>query len=531
MDRTKASDAFNAGSIPVGCISYFRGYAWSEVTVFMQRKYRSVIERAINIMAKDIKKENQKKQHPVTGEKKKNSENKKETTENKSVKDELNTDIKGTGKFGLGHKKTRESKLAYAGEDIRDAFIKAKNWCVKNYRTTIPALICLVLAVIVVITLVRNARISRQEEQALNNQNAVTDSNGISVPEEPLQENAYDYINQFVAKYYTACMEGDVDTYMSMRSYTDEVEQIRMQKKANYIEYYQNITCYTKPGPVENSYIVYVYYEVKFRDIDTVAPGLNTLYVCTNDNGELYVFSGDVDESVSQYMQAVSLQEDVKDLFNKVQVNYNDAVAADENLKAFLEELAVKLKEDVAIEVAQIDASNTDTAEGGTENPDETQQETNPGENSDANPDANTDIDNNGDQVQQEEQPVTETVRTTDLVNVRGSASAEATKLGTVSAGTRLTRIEALDNGWSKVDYNGQDGYIKTEYLEVVESANGTVTALQNVNIRAEANETAEKLGVAYAGATLELIETQDDGWSRIIFNGQTAYVKSEYVQ
>ena len=122
-------------------------------------------------------------------------------------------------------------------------------------------------------------------------------------------------------------------------------------------------------------------------------------------------------------------------------------------------------------------------------------------------------------------------MRTTETVNVRGSASAEATKLGTVSAGTRLTRTETLANGWSKIDYNGQEGYIKTEYLEVVETATGTVTALQNVNIRAEASETAQKLGVAYAGTTLELIETQSDGWSRIIFNGQTAYVKSEYVQ
>lgn len=481
-------------------------------------------------MAKDTKKENQKKQHPATVEKK-------AKTEDKKANEELNTDIKGTGKFGLGHKKTRKSAASYILEDLKEAFIKAKGWCVKNYRTVIPALICLVLAVIVVITLIRNARISRREEEALNNQNTAADSNGVIVPEEPLQENAYDYINQFVAKYYTACMEGDVDTYMSMRSYTDEVEQIRMQKKANYIEYYQNITCYTKPGPVEASYIVYVYYEVKFQNIDTVAPGLNTLYVCTNDNGELYVFSGDVDEDVSKYMQAVSLQEDVKDLFNKVQVNYNDAVAADENLKAFLEELAVKLKEDVAIEVAQIDASNTD-AEGNSDvdNPDDTKQDETSDGNTDTNTDENTDgsPDSTGqtsDDTQQEETPATETVRTTDLVNVRGSASAEATKLGTVSAGTRLTRTETLDNGWSKIDYNGQEGYIKTEYLEVVESANGTVTALQNVNIRAEANETAQKLGVAYAGATLELIEAQDDGWSRIIFNGQTAYVKSEYVQ
>ena len=119
--------------------------------------------------------------------------------------------------------------------------------------------------------------------------------------------------------------------------------------KSDYVEYYQNVTCYTKPGPVENSYLVYVYYEVKFHDIDTVAPGLNTLYVCTNDTGELYVFSGDVDSYVSEYMQLVSTQQDVKDLFNRVQVTYNDAVDSDEDLKAFLEDLAVNLKNDVIL--------------------------------------------------------------------------------------------------------------------------------------------------------------------------------------
>ena len=471
-------------------------------------------------MAKDTKKENKKKQHPATGEN--------DHSDKKEAKAEVRTEIKGTGKFGLGHKKTKKAAILYVLEDIWEAVIKVKNWCVKNYRTSIPGAICLVLVIIVVVTLIRNAKISKQEEQALNSQDEVTEDSGVAVPEEGLQENAYDYLNQFIAKYYTACMDGDVETYMSMRSYTDGVEQIRMQKKADYIEYYQNLTCYTKPGPVENSYIVYVYYEVKFAGIETVAPGLNTLYVCTNEDGELYVFSGDVDESISEYMQAVSLQEDVKDLFNKVQVNYNDAVAADEELKAFLEELAVNLKEDVAVEVAQIDSENTvgasddgaeepDTSEGGQETSDES------GESGTEESDAS--------QENEMAQPVTETVRTTETVNVRGSASAEATKLGTVSAGTRLTRTETMENGWSKIDYNGQEGYIKTEYLEVVETATGTVTALQNVNIRAEASETAQKLGVAYAGTTLELIETQSDGWSRIIFNGQTAYVKSEYVQ
>ncbi len=454
----------------------------------------------------------------------------KNTKKKKKDTPEVQTEIKGTGKFGLGHKKTKKAAILYIFEDIWEAIIKAKNWCVKNYRTSIPAAICLVLVIIVIVTLVRNARITKQQEQAATTSNTVSEEKGVVAPEESLQENAYDYINQFIGKYYAACVDGDVETYMSMRSYTDEVEQIRMQKKANYIEYYQNLTCYTKPGPIENSYIVYVYYEVKFYDIETVAPGLNTLYVCTNDAGELYVFSGEVDESVSEYMQAISVQEDVKDLFNKVQVTYNDAVATDDNLRAFLEELAVNLKEDVAVGMAQIDAANNigDVADASGDQPDDAVTPDEDAANSGEVTQDNTPEPTPTPEVQI---PVSETVRTTDTVNIRSSSSTEATKIATVSKGTRLIRMEELANGWSRVSYDGQEGYIKSEYLEVVETSIGTVTTIENVNIRAEASETATKLGMAYTGTVLELIETQDDGWSRIIFNGQTAYVKSEYVQ
>ena len=463
----------------------------------------------------------------------------KKETVSKSDSEHVKKDIKGTGKFGLGHTKTKKAAIFYIFEDIGEGIIKAKNWCVTNYRKSIPAAIVLVLVVIVIVSLVRNARISRQEEQAASEQAVVTEA-GIVIPDEPLQENAYDYVNQFVARYYEACATGDVENYMMMRSYTDETEQVRMQKKADYIDHYQNISCYTKPGPVENSYLVYVYYEVKFTDVETAAPGLNTLYVCTNDAGELYVFSGDADEYVSEYMQLVSTQQDVKDLFNKVQVTYNDAVDSDETLKAFLEELAVNLKNDVGEGIASIEANNPSTDVADASGEQESTDNTVSPEDMDADADdGQSDDSQEGEETagdaQEENQepvvPVTETVRATDLVNVRSSASVEASKLGAVREGTRLTRLEEMANGWSRVEFDGGEGYIKSEYLEVVESAAGTVTALENVNIRAEASETATKLGMAYKGTALELIEAQEDGWSRIIFNGQTAYVKSEFVQ
>ncbi|MBR4965350.1 MAG: SH3 domain-containing protein, partial [Lachnospiraceae bacterium] len=106
---------------------------------------------------------------------------------------------------------------------------------------------------------------------------------------------------------------------------------------------------------------------------------------------------------------------------------------------------------------------------------------------------------------------------------------------------TVLTRLEQKLNGWSKVIYEGKEGYIKSEYLvsledggadeEDVSTTGKFVKVKENVNVRAEANETARKLGLAYQGTKLELIEKLDNGWTKVKYEGQTAYVKSEYVE
>lgn len=435
--------------------------------------------------------------------------------------------IKETGQFGLGHKTTRKASIVYVIEDIGEAFVKFKNWCVKNYRTSIPLGIITVFAIVVIICIIRNAVISSREEKAKEQElnNIVTEEAVIT--EIPLEENAFDFVNSFVKEYYDACADGNVDLYMAMRNETDETEQIRMKKKADYIESYPTITVYTKEGPEDNSYIAYVYYEVKFKNFDTLAPGLSSFYIRTNENGELYVDATEPDEDTDRYIQEVSTKEDVTDLFNKVQVGYNDAVDSDDELKAFLEELAVNLKNDVGEELAELSQAEADA-----QTPDETSDggdgELMPWDEGYQEPATAVDP---GTPAANDDGEKAMNVCTTSKVNVRQSPSSDATKLGSVNKGTTLTLVEKMDNGWSKVIYDGNEGYIRSDLLYEIEAATGYVRSTQNVNIRATADANGAKLGVAYRGTTMELIESQADGWCRVIYDGQTAYVKTEFVE
>ena len=89
-------------------------------------------------------------------------------------------------------------------------------------------------------------------------------------------------------------------------------------------------------------------------------------------------------------------------------------------------------------------------------------------------------------------------------------------------------------NGWTRIVFEGKDGYIKSEYLQMEESAAdlniiGKVTATANINVRAAASSSAERLGLLSGGQTLELLAVED-GWCKVIYNGKVGYVSAEYV-
>jgi hypothetical protein len=349
--------------------------------------------------------------------------------------------------------------------------------------------------------------------------------------DEPLQENAYPEVNELMTNFYNALASGDMDTVRSLRDYNDETELIQFEKRSEYIDAYDEIVCYTKPGIDDTSYFVYVSFEAHVKECETEAPGLNAYFVYTNDDGNL-IIDGNIEDDVDATFKLVTNQDDVVDLYNRVDVSYKEAIASDEELASVLNDIPMQIKTAVGEELAQIYAQNSDeqATEASTEGTgDSTATDT-------------SDLTEN--------QTVNQTVKTTDTVNVRSSDSETADKIGKAAAGTELKRTEIRVNGWSKVEFEGKEAYIKSDYLEVVasddiagevtdttatpatttETVTGTVMALTNVNVRESASQTSAKLGTAVALTKYDLLGIEGE-WYKIKFNGNTGYVKAEYFQ
>mgnify|MGYP001113025873 FL=1 len=336
----------------------------------------------------------------------------------------------------------------------------------------------------------------------------------------PLVVNEDGELYTLLATYYNAMAEGDTETILSVCSEYSENELLRLQERAKYLEYYPTLEIYTKPGPEAGSTVAYVYYKLKFVNHAEEVPGFQAWYICTNEEGNLYInTTGELPEDVNDYIVTVSTQADVVELYNKVQVEYNEVITAHPELLTYMQELSAQVNTSVGTVLAQENASNA--GEGG--NTDTTENENGGDTGTDVQPSEETPVDNGS-----------QYATATTTVNVRSSDSEQADKLGKVTGGSRVQVQEVIANGWTKIVFEGKDGYIKSEYLQMAESAAGqdvigTVTATTNINVRSAASETADRLGVLAAGESLDLL-ADENGWCKVKYNGQVGYVKSDYV-
>lgn len=418
---------------------------------------------------------------------------------------------------------------------LKEKFITARDWVMDHNKIVMPLVlvVCVLITVLVAVSANQRDALEKEAEQAamaVNAEEAGSAVEGLESPVFELEENAYPDINNLVRTYYDAQAAGDMEVISKLNTYLNDIEKIRVQELSKYIESYPVLNVYTKPGLAENTYVAYVYSEVKFADMEQELPGMQTYYIGQDENGDYFINDGTYDDAIWSYIKEVTLQDDVVDLNNKVVVEYNDLLAEDEELSDFIAYLKEKINEDVGEILAQAETADTaQEAEAQEQETEEAQAD-----------EAQTDT-------------VVKTVRATDVVNIRSSDSEEADKIGKAQIGEEFTLLEERGNGWSKIEYNGADAFIKSDYLEVVseetveasaettqeqeaepdaaQTASGTVKVKESVRIRKSASTDGEVLGTAYAGEEYPLLMKQADGWSKIEYKGQTAYVKSDYVE
>jgi len=207
--------------------------------------------------------------------------------------------------------------------------------------------------------------------------------------------------------------------------WNDEVEASILSN--DVIASYENIHTYSKAGPVDNSYVVYAYYEGKVDGISTAVPSLSMLYVITDDSGNLVVSDRNSSQEVADYINSVTSDSDVQALIADVNEACEAAKDSDPDLKAFID--GTSSGEESTEADSSSASSGTATALSG--------------------------------------------------VNVRSEGSTNGSILGVLYQGQEVNVVQKGDE-WTQISYSDSSsgstitGYVATEYLDFGEESAGT---------------------------------------------------------
>ena len=382
------------------------------------------------------------------------------------------------------------------------------------------------LVVVLILVLAMCAKPKGSDSDVVVNANATEST---QATEEAYQVDAYENINTLITQYYTAYAAGDITTLSSIATPISANEQSYIGLFSQYVDEYQNIKCYTKTGLDANSYLVSVSMEIKFTGVDTTAPGLDFFYVRTNDDGTLYIDNLYSQYNLANQENALdtSVQSEVQTRYDEaLTADENLANMIQTTIPAAIKDWVSQ----VAAQAATEQTEATEAAEQPeTEQPQETEQQEEtvqqtetlatkdrvnvraaadteseklgtldqgtvvtrtavdgdwsvidyngttgyvknefltydlPDTTAENNSDSSSD---NSDSTNSASIAEGTVIMLENTTNIRSGMSEDSGKVGTAYAGEKVTVVMSYAEGWTKVKWNGETGYIKTSLLQ-----------------------------------------------------------------
>jgi len=408
-----------------------------------------------------------------------------------------------------------------------DGFKKIVNWIsdliMAHTRIIMPVVLLVCVLITVVIAINARDRVAAERALPVEEEQELEDielPDYIIIPELPLELNKYPEVTALMKEYYQAKVDGDGARAVELCIDLGEINIIKIEEAARYIERNEKIEVYTKDGLTAGSFVVYVARWMKFYDSDAIIPGIQAYYVEPDDEGNLFIRTviESLEENVFNYLITVSLQDNVVDLYNKINVEFNDLIATDRDLEEFIAFTLARVDVNIGTVLAQMIQPDIDI-----------EQLNNDNENNN---------DNNGTEVHQASN-VTVLARATAVVNIRSSDSENAERVGRAIVGEEFTVLEQKGNGWSRIRYENRDAFIKSEFLEVISEIGGSVADAviagrvrvksANVRVRSTASTSGSVLGTVNTNDRFDFIETVS-GWAKVVYNNQIGYIRNDFV-
>lgn len=301
-----------------------------------------------------------------------------------------------------------------------------KEWISDNLRYIIlgAALIVVILLAVAGVRAITNLGSNGTADKTETETTASTDTivDGDSTGDTAtLVQNDADILTMMTS-YYTARTNKDIDTLKKLDPSIDEEEE-KASLESSYVESYSNIKTYSKQGPTDDSCVVYVCYDGKVENIDTLVPSLTQFYLTKDADGNYIISDPTGDAKAESFIEETKASDEVQKLINTVSEECAAAEESDPVLKEFLAKYG-----------------NSQDGEDETE----------------------ADDSSNGEMVVSSE---------VDSLNVRSDASNDSDEniIGALLPGDTVTVLSESD-GWAEIEYDGESAYVSSEFLTAADA-------------------------------------------------------------
>lgn len=161
-----------------------------------------------------------------------------------------------------------------------------------------------------------------------------TDNTAVSFAADNVPE-----VSTVLEQYYTALGARDINGLFAVTDNLTAEEQAQIEAESD-VESYGDVKAYTISGPSDGTYIAFVSSRCKYLGINQTLPMLSEYYLYTTEDGSLIIMDDtDSDAAVTEAMKAALENEEVKNLIEQVQNDYQNALDADASLRAYVESI------------------------------------------------------------------------------------------------------------------------------------------------------------------------------------------------
>ena len=161
-----------------------------------------------------------------------------------------------------------------------------------------------------------------------------TDNTAVSFAADNVPE-----VSTVLEQYYTALGARDINGLFAVTDNLTAEEQAQIEAESD-VESYGDVKSYTIRGPSDGTYITFLSTRSKYLGIKQTLPMLSEYYLYTKEDGSLKIMDDtDSDAAVTEAMKAALENEEVKNLIEQVQNDYQNALDADASLRAYVESI------------------------------------------------------------------------------------------------------------------------------------------------------------------------------------------------